>query len=208
MTYWPPVYAFLRRSGCDPEKAGELTQAFFAEVVIQRGLFEKADRDRARLRTLLRAAVKRFAIDQHRRGVARGSQVTIPISSFEHAEAALPMHDDLPAECAFDRQWARAVLEEALHRCREHYLDKDRKAIWDAFVEYTVQPILGGSQPPALTSVAERYGYRTPALLASALQGLRRRLMVILTEIVGETVDEPGDAANEMRELIDLLRVH
>jgi len=31
--YWPPLYAFIRRRGYNPEEAQDLTQEFFAELL-------------------------------------------------------------------------------------------------------------------------------------------------------------------------------
>ena len=49
-SYWYPLYAFVRRTGADPDEAMDLTQGFFAEFLEKDFL---ADVDRAR--TLLRA---------------------------------------------------------------------------------------------------------------------------------------------------------
>ena len=32
-TYWPPLYAYVRRRGNSPEDAQDLTQAFFAHLL-------------------------------------------------------------------------------------------------------------------------------------------------------------------------------
>lgn len=68
---WPRVYAAARRLGRDPEAAAELTQGFFADVVLGRNLLAHADADRGRLRWLLLRALKHYAVDRHRRRAAR-----------------------------------------------------------------------------------------------------------------------------------------
>jgi len=35
-TYWWPLYGFVRRNGCNPEEAQDLTQAFFARLLERR----------------------------------------------------------------------------------------------------------------------------------------------------------------------------
>ena len=49
--YWKPVYCYLRRKGYDNEQAKDLTQGFFHEVVLGRGLIKKADQSKAVNRT-------------------------------------------------------------------------------------------------------------------------------------------------------------
>ena len=34
--YWKPVYAYLRRWGCDNERAKDITQGFFADLIASR----------------------------------------------------------------------------------------------------------------------------------------------------------------------------
>jgi RNA polymerase sigma-70 factor (ECF subfamily) len=69
--YWPPVYAFLRRSGNDPEAAKDLAQDFFFEVVLGRQLFQQADPARGRFRTFLLTALRRYTTQVHRSRNAR-----------------------------------------------------------------------------------------------------------------------------------------
>src|SRR3990172_2982951 len=61
-TYWPPVFAFVRRSGHVHEDARDLTQAFFTRLM-ERGYLKAANRDRGRFRSFLLAAVRHFLAD-------------------------------------------------------------------------------------------------------------------------------------------------
>ncbi|MBE3124006.1 MAG: hypothetical protein IMZ65_04310, partial [Planctomycetes bacterium] len=63
--YWKPVYCWLRRKGYGNEAAKDLTQGFFHEVVVKRGLVAKADRARGRFRAFLLTALRRYATSVH-----------------------------------------------------------------------------------------------------------------------------------------------
>jgi RNA polymerase sigma-70 factor (ECF subfamily) len=67
--YWPPLYAYIRRTGRSPQDSEELTQEFFARL-LQTGFLAKADRRRGRFRTFLLTALKRFLISEWRRDQA------------------------------------------------------------------------------------------------------------------------------------------
>src|SRR5689334_18402464 len=104
--YWPPVYAYLRARGVGREAAAEMTQAFFADVVLKRGIFEQAEEGKGRLRSFLLAAVQRYAVDVHRRGEARGNGRLVPVERLEREDALVDGEGS--AERAFDRRWALA----------------------------------------------------------------------------------------------------
>ena len=57
--YWPAAYAYLRNRGHRQEEAAELTQAFFAEVVLGRDLFGRADQNNGKLRSFLLTEIGR-----------------------------------------------------------------------------------------------------------------------------------------------------
>ena len=65
-TYWPPLYAYLRRQGHDREEAQDLTQGFFARLLERRDI-RTADPARGRFRSFLLTALKRYVINEHER---------------------------------------------------------------------------------------------------------------------------------------------
>ena len=66
--YWRPVYCYLRSKGHAKEASKDLTQDFFHEVVLGRGLIQNADRERGRFRTFLLTALDRYPDNVHRAG--------------------------------------------------------------------------------------------------------------------------------------------
>src|SRR5580692_8852673 len=72
-TYWPPLYAFIRRKGYSEEDAQDLTQEFFARL-LERNEFEMVDPRKGKFRTFLLAALTHFLSNQrdHARAAKRG----------------------------------------------------------------------------------------------------------------------------------------
>ena len=64
-SYWPPVYAFIRRKGCSVADAEDQTQAFFVHLLNSQFVGE-ADRDRGRFRSFLLKSVSNFMRDASR----------------------------------------------------------------------------------------------------------------------------------------------
>src|SRR5262245_37967935 len=80
--YWSPVYAFVRRSGYDRDRAQDLTQGFFA-VLLEKNYVSDADRERGRFRSFLLTAVKHFLANEWDRAHAlkRGGFQMCPFRS-------------------------------------------------------------------------------------------------------------------------------
>lgn len=55
--YWPPLYSFVRRCGHSPEDAQDLTQEFFARLLVRRDT-GRADPAKGRFRSFLLVAMK------------------------------------------------------------------------------------------------------------------------------------------------------
>src|SRR5437867_5582552 len=51
-TYWPPLYAYVRRQGHSPEDAQDRTQAFFAHLLAKNRV-QLAKRERGKFRSFL-----------------------------------------------------------------------------------------------------------------------------------------------------------
>ena len=76
--YWKPVYCYLRHKGYDNEKAKDLTQGFFHEVVLGRDLLKQADKAKGKFRTFLLTALDRYTVDVYREETAKYTSVSLP----------------------------------------------------------------------------------------------------------------------------------
>src|SRR5215472_11448910 len=59
ITYWYPIYVYVRRKGYGPEDAQDLTQEFFTQLIAKNQL-RLADRDKGKFRTFLLAVLEYF----------------------------------------------------------------------------------------------------------------------------------------------------
>jgi len=203
--YWPPVYATLRRRGMKQLEAAEATQAFFADVVLQRRLFERAVRERGKLRSLLLTSLKRFLVDQHRRRAARGSGLTLSLDTLDREDRIVERAPDFDSDELFERRWALAALQEAMKRCEAKFVSNGSVKHWRAFEAHVVRPALTCAEPEPLERVAERVGFRTAADCAAAVQVVRLRVLALMREVVAETVDGDDDADAEYDRALQML---
>src|SRR5438876_5394688 len=69
-TYWPPLYAFLRRSGHDPEEAKDLVQGYIARLLEREDLATVSPR-KGRFRSYLLSGLRNHLVSEARREVAQ-----------------------------------------------------------------------------------------------------------------------------------------
>jgi RNA polymerase sigma factor (sigma-70 family) len=200
-TYWFPVYAFVRRRGSSEDEARDLTQAFFTRLIEKRDVM-KADQARGRFRTFLLTALTHFLANQFRAVTAEkrgGGIVHLPIDlgDEERRLRQLEPRDTETPERIYERRWALAVLDTALHRLEEHYRDAGQHRLFEG-----LKGLLTGDEeaPPAL--LASKLGTSDGALRV-ALHRLRKRFSKALREVVAETVDgDPAAVEDELRHLM------
>src|SRR4026209_2909487 len=101
--YWNPVFHYARALG--RADAEDLTQQFFA-MLLSRGDLEKISPERGSFRGFLKTALRHFVVSAARAEAVRDA---VPVK--DEADFATP-------EQAFDREWARGVLVEAVSRLR------------------------------------------------------------------------------------------
>ena len=115
--YWLPLYAFARRSGCNPPDAEDMTQGFIYTIIRSNGL-KTADASKGRLRLFLMAGMKNHIISVHRKQTTqvRGADKIVHNLTLEQAEqllaedkSAYASHAESPAQ-VFERRWALALL--------------------------------------------------------------------------------------------------
>lgn len=204
--YWPALYATFRRLGKSREEAADLTQGFYADVILGRRLFEHADAERGRLRSLLITAVKRYAITAHRRQASRPDRAGLSLDNLGREEAFLDGDIGEAPEQAFERRWALALLDEALARCEASLRGEGLTRHWQAFEARAVRPALGSVERPSLARLAEQLDFASDAHAASALKVVRKRLDLMLREVAAETALDPASRQAEYDNIIALLR--
>jgi DNA-directed RNA polymerase specialized sigma24 family protein len=204
--YWPAVYAHLRGHGQAPERAAAVAQDFFADVVLERDLFAKADARRGRLRSYLLAALRNYQVDLHRRAALRHAAAAVHADLLTREESRLAqMGAAPPCDDWFERRWALGIVEEALRRCAAHYRQTGRHAHWVIFEDRVLAPAVTGNDPPPLDAAARRLGFRSAALGAAAVQVVRERLASLVREVIAETIEPGDDVEVELAEIRRLL---
>jgi RNA polymerase sigma-70 factor (ECF subfamily) len=203
--YWPPVYAYLRRSGHSPDSAADITQGFFTDVVFTRGLFQRADRKKARLRTLIVASLKRYCIDVHRHKRAGIESLILTSKDVSEQEAFLSASSETSPETLFDLRWAVRILEEAIGRCEQHYRRSGKASHWEAYVQRVLNPSVHGTAMRPLEELAKELGFANANAVSSALFVVKERFIALLFDILAEHNVNKDDIDAEFAYLTELL---
>jgi len=201
--YWYPLYAYIRRRGHTAEQAQDLTQDLFA-YVLERDLFAKADPERGRFRSFLRAVCDRYIAGQRDRQNARKRGGGAPILSFDTVDAEgrysrEPAHELTP-ERIFDRSWALTLLGRVLDQLRREYDDAGKATTFD---ELSVV-LTGGPESTPYGTIASRLGTNEGAVRV-AVHRLRRRYGMLLRGEIAATVDDLAEVDDEIRALFIAL---
>ena len=198
-TYWYPLYAYLRRYGCDPHEAEDLTQGFFARM-LEKDDFRLADPDRGKFRSFLITSLKNFTANERKHGkrLKRGGGTTpVPIdvkdAEQHYAQEAV---DDLTPEKLFERSWALNVLEQAMDRLQDEWERSEKTAQFDALTGY----LTPGKESTTYREIAESLDMSEGAV-KTAVHRLRRAYRAQLRAVIVETVSTEDDVEEEIRDL-------
>jgi RNA polymerase sigma factor (sigma-70 family) len=202
-TYWPPIYAFIRRQGCSPEDAQDLTQEFFARLLRENSV-ARADPGRGRFRSFLLGALKHTLADARAKAGAQkrgGGREFISWDQVQGEERlyAEPLNRFSP-DRVFDRRWAMTVLEQALARLRAEYDGAERRPVFEALRGY----VTGEPVATFYAQAAAGLGLSESAV-KSAIYRLRQRYHALVREEVAQTVANAADLEEEIRYLMSLF---
>lgn len=202
-TYWFPLYAFARRSGWKSEDAEDLVQGFFAQM-LEKDLFEAADRDKGKLRTFLLTAFRRYGKDQMQKVMASKRGGDVERVSFDSSEAESWYSSELMegenADAMFDRQWALTVLDRTLAHLEEHAKKRNKLHEYEL-----MRPLLmDDSSGEDFERVGAEMGITANAAKIQ-IHRLRTRFRETLRSEVQETQFEDGNVDDELRYLLNQL---
>ena len=201
--YWMPVYHYVRslRPVAGPE-AEDLTQQFFT-MLLDRSALSKLAPERGSFRGFLKTTLKYFLIDQDRSALARSPRDGARFFPFEEAEAAWKdarRESPPPApEDAFDREWAREVLLEAVARTKRALASEGKEVYVAVFLEvWDEQHSVNSAQEASYAHLARKHSI-TENDVGNFLRVVRQRLKLILKEVVAEYVGPGENLEDEVR---------
>jgi DNA-directed RNA polymerase specialized sigma24 family protein len=199
--YYEPVIAFLRCELRDADAAREMAHAFFAQM-LGGGTIDRAERERGRFRSYLLGAVKHFLFTQRdaaRRQKRGGGAEPASIDDEEAREvvdAAQPA-----ADVAFDRQWARTLLDHALNDLQAECAAKGKAALYDAATPWLTGESGHGDQ----LALAASLGLNVNTL-KSEIHRLKRRYRDLVKAEISGTLAAGDSIEDEMGALFAALR--
>jgi RNA polymerase sigma-70 factor (ECF subfamily) len=196
-TYWPPLYAYIRREGHNATEAQDLTQEFFGRL-LAREYLQRVEQQEGKFRSFLLAYLKHFLAEQRRKAGAQkrgGGQVFVPLEPASGDEGYLlePV-DELTPDQVFERRWAQATFQSTLNRLREEYAVRGQTALFERLQNY--QPRQPGG--PSYADIGREFGM-TEAAVKSIVQRMRHRHSELLREEIAHTVRRPEEIDDELR---------
>jgi RNA polymerase sigma factor (sigma-70 family) len=201
--YWRPVYCVIRHAYTkDHDEAKDLTQDFFATVVLDRELVRRYAPERGSFRSFLRPALTRFMHDVARGAGRQKRGGGAPVVSLERLGGAAvePVlgAETLTPEQVFDRAWNETVMGHALALLEKRLAAEGKQAAYEAFRRYDLEAPPEGLSYAAL---AEALSMSVPQV-KHALIYARDALREIVMDLVRGYVDDPSDLAVEVRSLL------
>jgi RNA polymerase sigma-70 factor (ECF subfamily) len=200
--YWYPLYSYVRRRGCSPADAEDITQEFFARLLARHDV-ARADPRKGRFRSFLLNGINFLLADERDRRCAlkRGSgraPLSIDVNEGEGRYALEPV-DTLTPERLYERAWVSTLLERASRRLHEEYASSGRGELYNQLAAFQ----LDSAAQPSYADLAARLG-QSEAAAKSAIWRLRRRHQELLRDEIAQTV-AAGDVDDEIRYLLHVV---
>ncbi len=201
--YQRPLVVFLRSKfpwlGNEAER---LVIEFAEDRILKEGWLKKPQQARGRFRDFLKRSLVHFVQDRHRKKDA--NKFALPLEELTQEPPA-----PTPASTAFDLDWTKALLAEALQRmeadCRQPGRDQPQRShTWEIFRIRLLSPMLENLEPWPYEQVVERFNLRSPAEAFNTLNTAKRMFRRHLFEVVS-AYEGDARAAGELEDLRVLL---
>jgi DNA-directed RNA polymerase specialized sigma24 family protein len=198
---WYPLYVWARRQQISAEDAEDAVQAFLAKLVTQDRI-SQADPQRGKFRSWLLAGFENHLRTERARNhrQKRGSGTSLisldGVAAEELYLSEIP--SSIPADHAYDRAWALAILDEALHRLQRHTLEGTQPHLFEVLL-----PCLDSAYPDSTFQEQAVPLKMKPDALRQAAVRFRKRYRQFLIEVASERLG----ITSEARLLVELKRI-
>jgi len=202
-TYWRPLYAYIRRRGYSVHDAQDLTQAFFAHV-LEHDALGTVGPAKGRFRSFLLVSLKHFLDNEYHKAHTLkrgGKQVLISWDNLNPDDRdVLGPSEFLTPEKLFDRRWALLLLERVMERLRTECVAARKGDLFERLKPY----LSGDATGESYRAIAGDLGL-TEGALKVTVHRLRRRFGELVRAQIAQTVDNPDEIDDEIRQLFAAL---
>ena len=186
--HWYPLYVYVRRQGCDQDRAEDLIQSFFCHL-IEKSFLKKAQQEKGRFRSFLLKSIKNFLCNEwdKSRALKRGGGKKIFSIDYEDAESKYKIEpqDVQTAEALYERRWALNVLELALKKLELEMKVKGKKSLFDHLKVF----LNGKTSDTKVAEIAQQLDMKEGTLKTAASR-LRKRYRILIKAEISETLDD------------------
>ena len=200
--YWRPLYVFVRQRGAEYDVAADRVQGFF-EHLLARDTLADVKRGEVRFRSFLLRCFVNWLANHHRDSTRqkRGGGVPIVrVDEVQDLEKQGTLVDGLSPDLAYDRRWARALVDQAMQRLDEENAERERYA----FLQEVRQRVFAADGAPDWEALATQHGMSNGAVRKAATD-MRRRFGALLREEVRQVVAHEAEVDDELRYLVSLI---
>jgi RNA polymerase sigma factor (sigma-70 family) len=199
--YWFPLYAFVRRRGFDAHEAEDVVQSFLARL-IEKDDLGSVSPQKGRFRSFLLAALQNFVANWRAReqSLKRGGGARRLEFDIHEADARLGLvaRESEPPELAFERAWARELMQRCVADLEAEYRTSGRGPVFDA-----LKTALQSSDYDSAAAV-DALGL-TEGAVKVAVHRLRARFRERLRARIAETVSSASEIEDELDDLFRAL---
>jgi RNA polymerase sigma factor (sigma-70 family) len=192
------VYAIWR--GEPASDAEDAVQSFFQQLIARSSMMQ-VNQEKGRLRTFLRVAFERHLIDlwSSRSAAKRGGGAQLTSLDQEAEEGRVLKesgHDQTP-EKMYERKWVMVLLGRAMEALETNYRRRGKGDLFDAFKDALEWQATDFSYAEA----GARLGMKENAVKQTVFR-MRQKFRELLLWEVAQTVTNPADAEDELRQLL------
>lgn len=185
----------------------DLTQAFFYEKVFRNQLFQKAEKEKGKFRSLLLTSLNNFLNSENRRIMAlkRGQNKVICNPDFLENALLTGLRDHHSETDSFHFAWVASLLETVSQKVKEHYESNGNAVYWAVFDARLRQPCLMDSPAPSLKEICTQYSIEDEIKASTMISTVKRNFQKTLRNQVREYRCTDAGVDEELSELLDFL---
>ena len=201
--YWRPLYVFARQRGANQETAADQVQGFF-EHLISHETLAHVRHGEVRFRSFLLRCFMNWLSNQHRdetRQKRGGGSPLLAITEIDSEAGDPALLDHRAPDLAYDRRWARALVDLVMHRLDEEHAERERG---DFLLEVRQRVFASDRAASDWEALADHHGMSHGAVRKAATE-MRRRFGVLLRAEVRQVVATDAEVDDELRYLVSLL---